>query len=352
MSVARRTAAAAFLLAGAVVTTIPLTANATVGVVLRAPSGSVPHAPVALPTAIEQLPPYQPQTFCSPTVKPGTQALANLLTATYSGTAIVSLVRPCASDTSEHYDGRAIDWGVDHRNATQRAQGQAFLDWLFAPDAGGDSDAMVRRLGVMYVIWNHRIWGAYSGRWEPYKNCSGPTACHIDHMHISLDWSGAMKKTSFWTGVVTAPMDPPLQTLPVGQTVTTKVEVSPWHTPAPVYRLVKGGRYLVTVGGTYKYDGERHHRADAECSTTDGKQWFAQAAAEDNPKIGLLDLWLDDLHSWRPVTSNGHGCDTTNHSYQRTLKPTKNEPLKLSIDDPAGGWGTDGSLRVTVKRLA
>src|SRR5437868_15346055 len=97
-------------------TTIPLTANAAPIVVPRTQNGSVPHAPVGLPTAIEQMPPYQPEAFCSPTVKPGTQALANLLTATYPGTAIVSLVRPCASDTSEHYDGRAIDWGVDHRN--------------------------------------------------------------------------------------------------------------------------------------------------------------------------------------------------------------------------------------------
>ena len=340
MSFVRRTATAA-VLAAAVMTTIPLSANAT--------TSSVPHSPVSLPTAIEQLAPYQPETFCSPTVKPGTQALANLLTATYPGTAIVSLVRPCASDTSEHYDGRAIDWGVDHRNPAQRAQGKAFLDWLFAPDASGDSDAMVRRLGIMYVIWNHKIWGAYSGHWEPYTNCSGPTACHVDHMHISLDWSGAMKKTSFWTGVVTAPMDPPLQTLPVGQTVTTKV--SPWRPPTPVYRLVKGGRYLVTVGGTYKYDGQRNHRADAECSTTDGKNWYAQAAAEDNPKIGLLDLWLGKDHAWQPVNSDGHGCDTTKHAYQQTLTVTKNTALKLSIDDPAGGWGTDGSLRVTVKRL-
>jgi len=337
----RRTATAV-LLAAAVVTTIPLSANAM--------ATSVPHAPVTLPTTIEQLAPYQPEAFCSPTVKPGTQALANLLTATYTGTAIVSLVRPCASDTSEHYDGRAIDWGVDHRNPTQRAQGKAFLDWLFAKDASGDDFAMVRRLGVMYVIWNHRIWGSYSQRWEPYTNCSGPTACHVDHMHISLDWSGAMKKTSFWTGVVTAPMDPPLQTLPVGQTVTTKV--SPWRPPTPVYRLVKGGRYLVTVAGTYKYDGERGHRADAECSTTDGKHWSAQAAFEDNAKIGLLDLWLGHLHAWQPVTNTGGGCDTTHHSYQRTLTVTKNAPLRLSIDDPASGWGTDGSLRVTVKRLA
>ena len=56
-------------------------------------------------------------------------------------------------------------------------------------------------------------------------------------MHISLDWSGAEKKTSFWTGIVTAPMAPPLQTLKVGQTATTTV--SPRYPPTPAYRLVK-----------------------------------------------------------------------------------------------------------------
>src|SRR3954452_15971247 len=169
----------------------------------------VPTAPVALPGDIEVTPPYQPQTFCYPVANPRTVTLASKLTATYAGTAIVSLTRPCGTDTSEHYDGRAIDWGVDHRHDSQRAKGNAFLRWLFATDAAGNDHAMLRRLGVMYVIWNKQIWGSWSEKWEPYS-CSGVTACHVDHMHISLDWSGAMKKTSFWTGSVSAPMPPPL----------------------------------------------------------------------------------------------------------------------------------------------
>src|SRR4051794_5712547 len=290
MSFARLTAAAA-LLVGTVAAILPATAPvasaAPAAVGATAAGTVVPHAHTVFPSDIEVLAPYQPQTFCDPVAKPGTRALAHLLTATYTGSSIVSLTRPCGSDTSEHYDGRAIDWGVDHRNDRMRAQGKAFLDWLFASDVSGDGDAMVRRLGVMYVIWNHKIWGAYSQHWEPYTNCSGPTACHVDHMHISLDWSGAMRKTSFWTGRVTAPMPPPLQTLKVGHTVTTTV--SPRHASDPAYRLVKGGRYAITVSGAYKYDGQRHHRADAECSTTDGKHWHERAAAEDNGKVGLLD---------------------------------------------------------------
>ncbi len=333
----RRTATAV-LLAAAVVTTTPLSADATATV--------VPHASVVFPTDIEVFAPYQPQTFCDPVAKPGTLALAHLLTSTYTGTAIVSLTRPCASDTSEHYDGRAIDWGVDHRNAGQRAQGKAFLDWLFASDPAGDKDAMVRRLGVMYVIWNHRIWGSYSQHWEPYDNCSGPTACHVDHMHISLDWSGAEKKTSFWTGKVTAPMPPPLQTLKVGQTVTTKV--SPRYAPTPAYRLVKGGRYVFTVTGTYNYDGQRHHRADAECSTTDGKHWTQRAAFEESGTTGLLDLWVNDMHAWKAPTKSG--CATANHTYSKTMSVTKRVPLAYAIHDTAQ-WMANGQLKVTVHRV-
>jgi hypothetical protein len=333
----RRLAVAA-VIAGLAVTMTPGAADAI--------GSAVPHTHVDLPSDIEVLAPYQPQTFCDPVAKPGTLALAHLLTATYSGTSIVSLTRPCGSDTSEHYDGRAIDWGVDHRNDKMRAQGKAFLDWLFASDAAGDDDAMVRRLGVMYVIWNHRIWGSYSQHWEPYDNCSGPTACHVDHMHISLDWSGAMKKTSFWTGKVSAPMPPPLQTLKVGQTATT--EVSPHYAPTPAYRLVKGGRYQFTVTGTYNYDGQRHHRADAECSTTDGKHWTARAAAEDTGKIGLLDLWVNDMHSWKAPTKSG--CSTVRHVYTKTLTVDKRTPLAYAIHDTAG-WMSDGHLKVTVHRL-
>ena len=335
---ARRRLAVAAVIAGLTMVITPGAADATGSI--------VPKAPAVFPTDIEVFAPYQPQTFCDPVAKPGTLALAHLLTSTYTGTAIVSLTRPCASDTSEHYDGRAIDWGVDHRNVNQRAQGQAFLDWLFASDDSGDKDAMVRRLGIMYVIWNHRIWGSYSQHWEPYDNCTGPTACHVDHMHISLDWSGAEKKTSFWTGKVTAPMAPPLQTLKVGQTVTTKV--SPRYAPTPAYRLVKGGRYQFTVTGTYKYDGQRRHRADAECSTTDGKHWTQRAAFEESGSTGLLDLWVNDMHTWRAATKSG--CATVNHTYTKTMTFTKRVPLAYAIHDTAG-WMADGQLKVTVHRV-
>ena len=310
---------------------------------------AVPDVPVQLPVEIEPMPPYQPQQFCDPVAKPGTRALANLLTSTYAGTAIVSLTRPCDGSRSEHYDGRAIDWGVDHRIDAQRAKGKAFLHWLFSTDDSGNDDAMLRRLGVMYVIWNKQIWGAYSQRWEPYS-CSGTTACHVDHMHISLDWSGAMKKTSFWTGKVTEPMDPPLYALrTVGETQTVSVEARE-DDPTPEFKLVSGARYRLTVSGTYHYDGERGHRADAECSTPDGDTWSPLTADEKGPRSGALDLWINDMHRWRPDQAAADGCDATHH-YHRTISIDDNTPLvaRVAVDNP---WWTDGALTLTIRRVA
>ena len=83
-------------------------------------------------------------------------------------------------------------------------------------------------------------------------------------------------------------------------------------------------------------------------------KWFVVDEFQDVSPIqsALLDLWLGNQHAWQPVTNSGGGCDTANHSYQGTLTFTKSAPLKLTINDPAAGWGTSGSLRVTVKRLA
>jgi hypothetical protein len=173
-----------------------------------------PPVPAALPTNLEPLAAYVPANSCDPTVKPGTDALGRLLTATYPHTSYL-ITRTCGVDplpTSEHYDGRAVDWMNSVRNPTQAAQAKAVIGWLFATDSSGHAYANARRLGVMYVIWDNRIWGAYSADrgWRPYSSCAAhpeknwDTTCHRDHMHLSLSWAGAMKRTSFWSGQVAA----------------------------------------------------------------------------------------------------------------------------------------------------
>ncbi|MBA8793431.1 hypothetical protein FHX74_001036 [Friedmanniella endophytica] len=171
-----------------------------------------PSAPQNLPEAIEPMARYVPDTSCDPKGKPGAVKLGQLLTTTYPNTTFLR-GRTCGSSPdSEHYDGRAVDWMNSIRNKTQAAQAKAVISWLFAKDADGNTYANARRLGVMYVIWDGKIWGAYSADrgWRTYAGCDKLTAksydtmCHRDHMHISLSWEGAMGRTSFWTGKVAA----------------------------------------------------------------------------------------------------------------------------------------------------
>src|SRR5438270_7807391 len=259
-------------------TVAAVTAAATVSVtamlVASTPASALvprtPAAVAALPPAIEDMPSYQPQTFCDPISKPGVVALGALLTATYPDTSVIDIARSCPSEsgTSEHKDGRALDWGAYYKNPQQVAEVQAVFAWLFAKDAQGNPNAMLRRLGIMYIIWNKQIWGSWSQSWQPYS-CSGVTACHQDHVHLSFAWAGARKKTSFWTGVVAPPMPPPsyiytstafAQIARVGsrrQLVTTPFQVA------------AGLPYRLTVSGTYHYAagsaGAPTPLADGEC---------------------------------------------------------------------------------------
>lgn len=175
---------------------------------------AAPRVPPGLPRAIEPLAPYVGQVSCDPKVRPGTVKLAHLLTSTYRAYHATSWnsAYACGTDgsQSEHYEGRAIDWMVNVHNKQQRTAATSAIAWLLATDARGNRFAMARRLGVMYIIWNNRMWGAWDGKWESYNNCSHTTssaydnACHRTHVHISLSWNGAMGRTSFWTKRVPA----------------------------------------------------------------------------------------------------------------------------------------------------
>lgn len=178
-------------------------------VAVAAPAGArVPTAPRTFTATIEDYTAYVPQDDCDSTPRRGTVLLANLLTRTYPGTTWSSY-RPCDGTVSEHHDFRAIDWMVSSRNAAQRQMGYDFWTWLLATDKYGNKYAMARRLGVMYIIFNGRMWGMWSGKWEEYDHClttmkgkAYDNTCHRTHMHISLSWNGARALTSFWTGGV------------------------------------------------------------------------------------------------------------------------------------------------------
>ncbi|MCO5309210.1 MAG: peptidoglycan-binding protein [Austwickia sp.] len=165
------------------------------------PTGTpMPTPRVALPAALDRLADYSPQISCDPTDKPGSIAYGELLKSIYPQT-IYGISRSCTeSGTSEHKDGRAVDFMINANDPAQKKIADDIVAWLTA-----NQGAMARRLGVMYLIWNRQIWGTWDipGGWQPYSGSSP----HTDHIHTSLTWDGAMKNTSWWTGVALTTWD-------------------------------------------------------------------------------------------------------------------------------------------------
>ncbi|MEU5692410.1 WD40 repeat domain-containing protein [Actinosynnema sp. NPDC020468] len=161
------------------------------------PAMAAPPTPVFGPQ-IEGYAPYQGQTTCDPTPKPGVVDFRDLLKATY-GRNDLGISRACSTGgTSEHKEGRALDYPFDATDAGQAAQATDVLNWLLATDQYGNTHALVRRLGIMYVIWNRRIWQAdrAASGWQPYTGADP----HTNHIHFSFGWAGARKETTWWTG--------------------------------------------------------------------------------------------------------------------------------------------------------
>ena len=160
-------------------------------------------------TPVEDYASYQPQQRCRDTARPGTKALARWVNRRFDGGRAVASMRACSSSgASEHKDGRAVDWSMDATKRAQRIEVRRFLDRLLRPDAAGNEDALARRMGVMYVIWNDRMYASYrefaraayrSASCPRLDPCS-PTLRHRDHVHISLGKPGSRGDTSWYVG--------------------------------------------------------------------------------------------------------------------------------------------------------
>jgi hypothetical protein len=165
--------------------------------------GAAVSLAAALPPAgtgpLDDLAPYQPQTTCSPRPKPGVVGFQRIVLASFPATGSAGISRACSiGGRSEHKEGRAWDWAVTVSSSSDRAAARKVFGWLFRADANGRRFAMARRLGVMYIIHNRRIWGSYRADegWRPYVGANP----HIDHVHFSFSWAGARKQTSYWDG--------------------------------------------------------------------------------------------------------------------------------------------------------
>jgi len=172
------------------------------------PTGPVPPG-VTTGIPLDAAGEYQAQTICDPSPKTGADRLRQLLKQVY-GEVTIGIYRDCdRGGTSEHKEGRALDWMYHWRDLEQRAKVEAFLAWLIATGEDGRPGANARRMGIMYVIWNGRIWGVYRSDegWRDVGGCTTDPAkqksnydnyCHRDHVHMSMTWDGAAAMTSYW----------------------------------------------------------------------------------------------------------------------------------------------------------
>jgi hypothetical protein len=253
--------------------TAAFAALVTIGLVsIGAPTAlaKTPAPPASLATTtVDAHLGYMPQTTCSPSAKPGATALLKLLIKTWGGSSS-GISRGCGvGGRSEHKEGRALDWHMSVFKAKQRAQVNKALSWITA-----NNGEVALRLGIMYVIWNQRIWSTYYPElgWRKMASRGGNTANHKDHVHISLSWDGAYKQTSWWTGVaVVSPLNSRcgvngaracLPTIKRSSKAwpyqSTKVPASftpaPWKIPG-IGGSPQVGRLLRAVPGTWVSDG-------------------------------------------------------------------------------------------------
>jgi hypothetical protein len=173
---------------------------------LAALGAAVPAKPVrALSVAgFDLYPAWTDVTRCAEPLagKPGVKEFRDMiLSQVGGGDDGLAVCKQIANDSgaySDHADGRAWDWHVEADNPADRAIVARVFDWLLRADEQGHRNAMARRIGLVYIIWNHQYYrvGSDNAHWVPYTSTGDP---HDTHVHFSFSVAGANRQTSWWT---------------------------------------------------------------------------------------------------------------------------------------------------------
>jgi len=254
-------------------------------------------APVAQPEKLDPPSLYLPQASCSPRDLTGPKKLRDLVLKTYKTGGRGNISRGCTEGVSEHSEGRAWDWMVNVKNSKEKAAAGDFLAWATA-----NHGANARRLGIMYIIHNKKIWGIYREK-DGWRASSG----HTDHIHVSFSWNGARAATSFWTGKV-QPVDYGPCARFAGQpaVLRSKANVSRCYTPSA---LVKKNKHAVRMYGS-RASTVKTAQGLLKVSKTgvfDSATWAAVKAFQgkhDLPWTGTLDVPTWGALTPADVTSN------------------------------------------------
>ncbi|NYD56976.1 hypothetical protein BKA08_001214 [Nocardioides marinisabuli] len=235
--------------------------------------------PPAQAKEVDAFPVYQGQVSCDPVAKPGVLAARRLLLAKFGGGS-GGITRACSSGgLSEHKEGRAWDWSLRASRAKDRRIAKRATGWL-TRSVEGEVAAHARELGVMYMIWNRRIWRGYDARsaWQPYTG-ENP---HTDHIHLSFTWNGATRRTSWWAGSPRALDHGPCPKW-VGELAAPWKEPNLSPCPAPLRRPVANHRgiYRAQEGETIARVSRWFDRPSARIRRWNG--WPAQGRVEIEP---------------------------------------------------------------------
>jgi peptidoglycan hydrolase-like protein with peptidoglycan-binding domain len=249
-------------------------------------------APVALPAAIDAPPAYAGQVSCNPVLMPGVRMLRDLALRTYRAGSDGGTARGCVvGGSSEHKEGRAWDWMLNVNDPAQRRAAADFLGWLTKRGPDGRAGAKARRLGVMYVIYNRRMWRTYDPArgWTAYSGSSP----HTDHIHLSFGWAGARGDTSFWTGEVAGPDFGPCAVF-AGQPARISVAANPRPCATPAALVRRSFRPHLQLGttGSRAVGFAQRRLATADTGGFDDATWAAvkrYQRAHDLPVTGVLD---------------------------------------------------------------
>lgn len=268
---------------------------------------SGPSAPAPAPDPIDGYQRYDAQKTCDPTVKPGAQYLLDMVIAHYKVGRRIPITRAChVGGTSEHKEGRAVDWGVNVANAAEKAAADHFVQWLTAPGPDGKVGWNARRLGVMYVIWNGQIWNntSASATWRVYTGASP----HTDHVHVSLGWGGAWQRSSWWTGVA----------LP--ETSTTRLYVAKVYDD--LFDRAPDAAGLETWTSALTAGTPRRAVADAITSSTEYRSRLVTASYQEflgrSPDPAGLHNWLDHMQRGMTIQTMESGFLASQEYFDRS----------------------------------
>ena len=266
--------------------------------VVAAPAAAAPPTPTFGPD-IEGWAPDAPQRTCQPDPKPGAVAFMNLLNDTYGRYATeANISRACGGSVSEHKEGRALDYMLDLNDSTERAHTNDILGWLLATDRHGNEAANARRLGIMYIISNRRIWSQarHSEGWRSYSCDGSASDCHTNHIHFSFTWPGARKQTSWWTGQISRPTGTVVDVSGDGHgdLLTVKADGGLWYYPNNIARDgvpfgtgTQVGRGFTDTRRLSAADISGDGYADLVAATADGKlMYYPNNIARDGKPYG------------------------------------------------------------------